>query len=162
VKRFAGRMPGQAQGPVRFERILVKLPPWPRGIASIRKDCFPARFVQTYAPMARHGSWVVAAVQGRKEVGYAQVVRYVGDNRICTLEEVAVEPRHRHLGLSTGLIFEAARWMREEGYETIHTCPLHDEDEQLRERWLWSLGFRQHGSGWRADAAELVSGAGGR
>jgi GNAT superfamily N-acetyltransferase len=145
-----------SQQPTEFERFSLTLPPWPKEIAAIRRASFPSWFTASYSPMARYGSWMVAATRGGRYIGYAQTVGFAGDRQICVLEEVAVLPDHRHLGLGKNLIVDTARWMNEVGYVTMQACPLHDGDQLIRAQWFQSLGFTRIGSSWHAPTEALA------
>lgn len=147
---------------VTYERTLVQPPPWPRALAKMRKRAFPEAFVRSDSPLARHGSWIVVARCGRRAIGYAQVVRSGEGSPGCYLEEVVVEPRYRGRGVGRGLVREAARWMLEQGFESIYAVALRDADRQRREAWFESLGLRDAGwSAYRARLDELVHNLGG-
>jgi GNAT superfamily N-acetyltransferase len=143
---------------MRFEQKVLAPPPWPRDVASIRNACFPASFTKTCSPAGRNGSWVITAIVGRRVLGYAQVVPYVGDETTCNLEEVGVDPQHRHVGVGRRIIFEAAVWMHNEGYPTMVATPLAGAEMDLRIRWFRSLGFERDGTHWKAETAKLSQG----
>ncbi|MGH9190536.1 MAG: GNAT family N-acetyltransferase [Acidimicrobiales bacterium] len=158
--RWKGRpetVPVRDPGPVQYERSDVQPPPWPRPLAAIRKEVFPASFVQSGPLVATHPSWVVAATLGRRTIGYTHVIRAEREASGCYFDEIAVRPKHRHQGVGRELVRQSAIWMLEEGFETIFAVALKDAEKLRREAWFESMGLRDSGwSAYRADLVELV------
>ena len=132
---------------IRYERMAVAPPPWPKALATIRKSSFTQRFLESSPPSSRRGSWVVQAMVGRTPIGYVWVVPMIGDDRSCYVEEIAVKPGHRSAGVGSALIVEAAQWMSSQGYETIGMSSMADTDRARRESWFVRLGFADAGNG---------------
>jgi hypothetical protein len=107
--------------------------------------------------MARYGSWVVEAVLGHEVIGYAWIVRAVGDDGGCYAEEAAVRDGFRERGVGSGLVREAARWMAEQRFRWIGATSLHDAHQERREAWLSRLGFARTSSGMFRAPPEVIA-----
>jgi ribosomal protein S18 acetylase RimI-like enzyme len=142
--------------PIRYERMSIRPPPWPKALASIRRATFEPRFVESAPAMSRRGSWVVQAVAGRIPIGYAWLVPMAGADRGCYVEEVAVQAGLRDRGVGSALILEAARWMSEQGYEMIGMSSLADAARARREAWFVGLGFVDAGGGMFTAATQAI------
>ena len=136
-----------SDGPIRYERMAVGPPPWPKSLATIRQATFSQRFLESSPAMSRRGSWAVQAVAGSLPIGYAWVVPMAGDDRSCYVEEVAVQAGRRGGGVGGALIMEMARWMSSQGFESIGMSSLSDAERVRRESWFVRLGFVDTGGG---------------
>jgi GNAT superfamily N-acetyltransferase len=77
-------------------------------------------------------------------------------DRACYVEEVAVQAGLRDRGVGSALIFEAAKWMLSQGYETIGTTSLADAARVRREAWFVRLGFVDAGGGMFTAATQAI------
>ena len=123
---------------VRYEQETVDAQRVPRRLAKLRREIFGVQFASSIPVMARHGSWVVLAMDGRRVVGYAWITPGVCRDKECLVDEVGVVGSHRGAGIGTRLVREAAAWMMGRGFEsaTIATFPG-------QRPWFSSLGFEQ-------------------
>ena len=153
---FRKSLPTSADEHIRYERMRIRPPPWPKALASIRQTTFEPRFVESSPGASRRGSWVVQAVAGRIPIGYVWVVPMAGADRSCYVEEVAVQAGLRDRGVGGALIVEAARWMCSQGHDTIGMSSLADAARARREAWFVRLGFVDAGGGMFTAATQEI------
>jgi aminoglycoside 6'-N-acetyltransferase I len=89
---------------------------------------------------------VFLAHDGDRAIGIATVATTFGfeSGRLAEVEDLYVEPGHRHGGVATALLGEAMLWSRSQGYETLRVI-VTPEDPSRREeliRWYARLGYR--------------------
>ena len=135
----------------------------PRELARLRRRVFPAEryggFASSVPPMARHGSWLVAATMKGRLVGYSWATPAPGGKgRVCVIEEVGVLEEHRGVGVAAALCRETATWMVELGFDTIWITPFGGRAAAGEPPWFFGLGFRELGDGIFAATATTIAG----
>jgi GNAT superfamily N-acetyltransferase len=139
---------------ISFDRVFVptmdwRRPKWPKPTQRLRRllptyltDSAPTRF-------SEKGNWFVIAYAANTPVGYAWTVRGAAEGE-AYVEEVAVDPEYRRLGLGGKLIVESAAWVNENEFRSISLLPI-DSDG-----WVKRLGMEKTDFGYRAEISFLL------
>jgi GNAT superfamily N-acetyltransferase len=145
-------------GSPTFTLVEAPISKWPKGVAGIRSEVFPPRFVASPLPRNAHSrAWILGAVVNRKTVGFA-FCHYPPDATYIILEEVGITVSYQGQGLGRRLALDCARRAIQLGFEEIVATPLPGEDVDRRKAWPGRLGLSAE-NGYRSLLSVVIDGS---